>query len=148
MGNKFRDKVVEEDLEAPRPEPEPEVEVEETQRGGRGGVERGQRGGRALRGVTKVLGGDMLGDKVVLRQIPLLLLCLFYLLLLVGNRYRIESLSIEKQAAEERINYLREQRIQMQKQYQQSVKISQIAEDLRETGVGITAGPPYELDED
>ena len=37
MGNKFRDKVVEEDLEAPRPEPEPEVEVEETQRGGREG---------------------------------------------------------------------------------------------------------------
>ena len=46
MGNKFRDKVVEEDLEAPRPESEPEVEVEETQRGGREGVERGQRGGR------------------------------------------------------------------------------------------------------
>ena len=34
----------------------------------------------------------------------------------------------------------------MQKQYQQSVKMSQIAEDLKETGVGITAGPPYEIE--
>lgn len=102
-------------------------------------------GGRAARGIGRVLGGDVLGDKLVLRQIPLVLLCLFYLLLIVGNRYRIESLSREKQATEDRINFLREQRIQMQKQYQQSVKISQIAEDLEGTGVGITAGPPYEI---
>ena len=68
-----------------------------------------------------------------------------YLLLIIGNRYRIESMSRDKAATEERINYLREQRIQMQKQYQQSVKMSQIADDLKETGVGITAGPPYEL---
>ena len=67
------------------------------------------------------------------------------LLLIIGNRYRIENMSRDKAATEERINYLREQRIQMQKQYQQSVKISQIADDLKETGVGITAGPPYEL---
>ena len=49
-------------------------------------------------------------------------------------------------ASMERINDLREQRIQMQKQYQKSVKISQIAEDLRESGVGITSGPPYEIE--
>ena len=91
------------------------------------------------------LGGDVLGDQMVLKQIPLVLLCLFYLLLIVGNRYRVESLSREKAATEERINYLREHRIQMQKQYQQSVKISQIAEELKETGVGITSGPPYEI---
>ena len=100
---------------------------------------------KAARGVGRVLGGDILADKFVLKQIPLLLLCLVYLLLIIGNRYRIENLSHEKLAAEERINFLREQRIQMQKQYQQSVKMSQIAEDLKETGVGITAGPPYEI---
>lgn len=148
MGNKFREKVVEEDLVAPKEEtpreevvsqPEPEAHGDETPR-------RPSRAGKTVRGVAKVLGGDLLGDRMVLKQIPLLLLCLFYLLLIVSNRYRIESLSREKQACEERINFLREHRIQMQKQYQQSVKISQIADDLRERGVGITAGPPYEIE--
>ena len=87
-----------------------------------------------------------MADKWVLKQIPLMLLCLFFLLLLVANRYKVESLSREKLAALERINELREQRIQMQKQYQKSVKISQIAEELSETGVGITSGPPYEIE--
>lgn len=104
------------------------------------------RGDKAARGIGRVLGGDVLADKLVLKQIPLVLLCLFYLLLIVGNRYRVENYSREKAATEERINYLREHRIQMQKQYQQSVKMSQIAEDLKETGVGITSGPPYEIE--
>ena len=155
MGNKFREKVVEEGLEEPKRQPvapvesakEEAVTSEDVQaeaaapapKAGKG------RGAKAARGLASVLGGDILADKLVLKQIPLLLLCLFYLLLIIGNRYRIENLSRELQASEERINYLREQRIQMQKQYQQSVKISQIAEDLKETGVGITAGPPYEI---
>ena len=101
---------------------------------------------KAARGIGRVLGGDVLADKLVLQQIPLVLLCLLYLLLIVGNRYRVETLSREKAATEERINYLREHRIQMQKQYQQSVKISQIAEELGESGVGITNGPPYEIE--
>lgn len=149
MGNKFREKTVEEGLVEPveqdaagsaasGQQQEPEIDT------GRQPSETPAAKGTA-RGIGKVLGGDVLGDKLVLRQIPLLLLCLVYLLLIVGNRYRIESLSREKQATEDRINFLREQRIQMQKQYQQSVKISQIAEDLDGTGVGITAGPPYEI---
>ena len=147
MGNRFREKVTEEGLEEPvlqeekpvaeEPVAEEEPTVAEAPKKGKGG--------RAAKGVAKVLGGDLLADKVVLKQIPLLLLCLLFLLLIVANRYKVESLSREKQASEERINYLREHRIQMQKQYQQSIKISQIAEDLREQGVGITAGPPYEL---
>ncbi len=145
MGNKFREKTVEEDLVAPKPVEAPAPESAEAQPETQSEPARRERGGKALRGVASVLGGDLLGDRMVLRQIPLLLLCLVYLLLIVGNRYRIESFSREKQATEERINYLREQRIQMQKQYQQSVKISQIADDLRDRGVGITAGPPYEL---
>lgn len=156
MGNRFREKVVEEGLEEPRlggAEPhsgteEPMAERQEPQTAAdapRQADASLRRSDRAARGLGKVLGGDVLADKLVLRQIPLVLLCLFYLLLIVGNRYRVESLSLEKAATENRINYLREHRIQMQKQYQQSVKISQIAEDLKETGVGITSGPPYEL---
>ena len=147
MGNKFRDKIVEDDLVAPKVEaPQEPTMQEETVDRQDESVRRVSRVGEAVHGVAKVLGGDLLGDRMVLKQIPLLILCLFYLLLIVGNRYHIESLSREKLAAEERINYLREHRIQMQKQYQQSVKISQIAEDLRDRGVGITAGPPYELE--
>jgi len=156
MGNRFREKVVEEGLEEPRlggAEPhsgteEPMAERQEPQTAADAPRQADaplRRSDRAARGLGKVLGGDVLADKLVLRQIPLVLLCLFYLLLIVGNRYRVESLSLEKAATENRINYLREHRIQMQKQYQQSVKISQIAEDLKETGVGITSGPPYEL---
>ena len=50
-----------------------------------------------------------------------------------------------KAEAQERNNYLREARIELQKRYQESIKISQIAEMLDSTGIGITAGPPYEL---
>lgn len=148
MGNRFRDKEVEEGLKQTQTAVPP-AEAAEGEDSGRQSAqpeEPHRRGSKAVRGVGKVLGGDILADRMVLKQIPLLLLCMFYLLLLVGNRYRIESMSIDKQATEERINYLREQRIQMQKQYQQSVKISQIAEDLKERGIGITAGPPYEID--
>ena len=145
MGNKFREKPAAEEpkvkveepvVETPAPEPAA-AEAPEPRGDGRAA--------KAARGIGRVLGGDILADKLLLRQIPLLLLCLVYLLLIIGNRYRIESMSRDKAATEERINYLREQRIQMQKQYQQSVKMSQIADDLKETGVGITAGPPYEL---
>lgn len=147
MANRFREKPAEEVHEQPVVEEVAESEsVVENESATPESTSEPRTGKRAARGIGRVLGGDILADKLVLRQIPLLVLCLIYLLLVIGNRYRIESLSHEKEAAEERINFLREQRIQMQKQYQQSVKISQIAEDLQETGVGITAGPPYEVE--
>ena len=155
MGNRFREKVVEEGLEAgdlPVAEETPEVQEpsQEPQAPPEAEAPKGRKSRRSdktARGIGKVLGGDVLADRVVLRQIPLVLLCLVYLLMIVGNRYRVERLSREKAATEERINYLREHRIQMQKQYQQSVLISQIAEDLKESGVGITSGPPYEIED-
>ena len=64
---------------------------------------------------------------------------------LVYNRYKVEDLTKAKAEAQERNNYLREARIELQKRYQESIKISQIAEMLDSTGIGITAGPPYEL---
>lgn len=157
MGNRFREKVVEEGLTG---EQESTVQTHNTaapQQMAAGQdpffahdevMERPMReeGGKAAKRVAKVLGGDVLADKMVLRQIPLLLLCLLFLLLLVANRYRVESLSREKMATEERINDLREHRIQMLKHYQENVKISHIADDLKETGVGITNGPPYEIE--
>lgn len=147
MGNRFREKVVEEGLRPDPPAPEPEVQetvpVEEELSSADGGK---RKVGRVARNIGKVLGGDILSDKLVLRQIPLLILCMLYLLLIVANRYKIESLSREKAAVIERITDLREHHIQMQKRYQERVKISQIAEDLGESGIGITSGPPYEIE--
>lgn len=86
----------------------------------------GGRGGRVAKGVAKILGGDILSDKLVLKQIPLLLLCLVFLLLLVANRYQVESLSRKKIKVTEKVNELREQQIMMQKRNQNAVRISQI----------------------
>lgn len=96
-------------------------------------------------GVGDVLGGDVLGKEKVKKQIPLILLLCLFGLILVYNRYRIEDLSRKKQALQEDINYQRQKRIELQKRFQETVKISQIAEMLDSTGIGITAGPPYEL---
>lgn len=100
---------------------------------------------RRRRIVPRLLGGDVLQSRGVLKRIPLLLLLCFYALVLVYSRYRVEDLTKEKIEAQERINYLRETRIELQKRYQETIKISEIAERLDSTGVGITAGPPYEL---
>ncbi len=146
MANKFREKPIEEQP-ATRPEEETKpaaeivVEVQNVTEENESNEE-----SKGAKTVAKVLGGDILADKMVLRQIPLLLLCLACLLVVIANRYHVEKISRDKQDTEVRINFLREHRIQMQKQYQQSIKISQIAEDLSGSGVGITAGPPYEIE--
>ena len=95
--------------------------------------------------LARILGGEVLQSRAVLKQIPLILLLCFYAIVLVYNRYRVEDLTKEKAEAQDRINYLREARIELQKRYQETIKISQIAEMLDSTGIGITAGPPFEL---
>lgn len=95
--------------------------------------------------VSSIFGGDLLQSKFVLRQKWLILLLCAYCLLLVYNRYRVEDLTKGKIEAQDRINFLRESRIELQKRYQETIKISKIAEMLDSTGVGITAGPPFEI---
>lgn len=98
-----------------------------------------------LRSVGDVLGGDVFARGGVWRQIPLMLLILLYGIILVMGRYYVESLSKEKERLTQRVEYLREHRIMMQKGYQQSAKVSQVAEKMEEQGIGLTSGPPYEL---
>lgn len=93
----------------------------------------------------RILGGDILRSKKVQKQLPLVLILCFYGLLLVSNRYQVENLTKKKLAAQDRINFLRESSIDLQRRYQESIKISEIATRLDSTGVGITAGPPFEL---
>ena len=81
--------------------------------------------------LSRILGGEVLQSRAVLRQVPLVVMLCFYAILLVYNRYRVEDLTKERTATQDRITYLREARIE---------------EMLEGTGIGITAGPPYELD--
>ena len=92
-----------------------------------------------------MLGGDMLGSRFVLRQIPLLLMILGGCLLMVKVRYTVETLNKEKDRLQKEVSYLRERRVQMQKQYQESIRISRIDRELDTIGVGLVAGPPFEL---
>lgn len=94
-----------------------------------------------------LIGGDVLRSRTVLDQIPLLVLILLMCLATVYNRYRVEALTREKVQLEERVSYLREQRVQMQRLYQESIRISRIDQVLDTVGVGLVAGPPYEIRE-
>lgn len=88
-----------------------------------------------------------LSGKVLLKYVPWMMMVVACLLLLIYNRYRIEDLVKEKNETQERIKYLREHKIQMQKKYQESTKISKIAEELDTLGIGLLSGPPYEIAE-
>ena len=103
------------------------------------------RGPKKRKWLPRLLGGEVLQSRLVLKQLPLILLICVYAIVLVYNRYKVETLTAEKQEVQQRINCLREACIDLQKRYQETVKISQIAEMLDSTGVGITAGHPYEL---
>ena len=95
--------------------------------------------------LANLIGGEMLQNAKVLKYWPLIVMIGVYAIILVSVRYKVEDLTKEKLATQERINCLRETRIELQKRYQETIKISQIASLLDSTGVGITAGPPYEI---
>ncbi len=95
--------------------------------------------------LARFLGGDVLESRIVLRQIPLVLTIVAMCLVLVAVRYRVESLTKEKAELKRRVDYMREVRVQMRRQYQESIRISRIDRDLDTIGVGLVAGPPYEL---
>ena len=144
MANKFREKPIE-DVVPPTPpkrKETPAAPVEPVEHEEKEHVKLG----KAERTLSHLLGGDALADTFVLRQIPLVLLCLVCFLLVVANRYNVEKIIKDKNETTEQISRLREKRIEMQKQYQQGVKISRISEVLEESGVGIIAGPPYEIE--
>jgi len=137
MQQRTRQKQKQEPEPEVQPTPPPAAEEDEEQQ---------PKIGKAGRVVARVLGGEILADKVVLKQWKVVLLVLVCFLIVVANRYYVEGISRDRDETRQNIKYLREYRVQMQKRYQQSVKISQIAEDLQERGVGITAGPPFEIE--
>ena len=88
-------------------------------------------GNRKRSSLAQVLGGDMLGSHFVLKMVAI--------------RYRVESLNKQKDRMKKEVSYLHEHRVQMQKQYQESIRISRIDRELDTVGVGLVAGPPFEL---
>jgi hypothetical protein len=152
-GNRFRETpIIEKPVEVtPPPAPSTEETVQETaptkqtvaqEKSGKQGTKLG----KTEQALSHVIGGDILADRFVIKQIPLVLVILLCFLAVVANRYNVEKIIKDKAATEENIARLRERRIEIQKQYQQGVKISHIAEVLQGSGVGITAGPPYVIE--
>ncbi len=151
MANKFREKPVE---EKPMPQRQPQKPVVETPQEPVpeqpaepvATAKEKVKLGKTERTLSKVLAGDMLAKDFAIRQIPLVLLCVGCFMLMVANRYNVEKIIKDRKQTEETIARLREKRIEMQVQYQQAVRISNIADMLQGSEVGITAGPPFEIE--
>ena len=93
----------------------------------------------------RLMRGDILGSSYLRHQLGLIIMIVVCLIIIVAMRYKVESLQKERIAVQDRIGVLREHKIQMQKKYQESVKISRIEEKLDTIGVGLISGPPYEI---
>lgn len=104
--------------------------------------ESGTKGNRSIRDLLK---HNKITRRGLRRYVPWIFMLIMCFAVLIFNRYRIEDLVKEKNDTQERIKYLREHRIQMQKVYQESTKISKIAEELDTLGIGLLSGPPYEI---
>ena len=97
------------------------------------------------RSIRELLRNNKITRRGLRRYVPWIFMVVMCFAVLIFNRYRLEDLVKEKNDTEERIKYLREHRIQMQKIYQESTKISKIAEELDTLGIGLLSGPPYEM---
>ncbi|MBO4752845.1 MAG: hypothetical protein J5526_08930 [Bacteroidales bacterium] len=127
----------EEKAEEPKKE---EIRAERTEDKKEQQEESATKGKRTVRGLLKNI-----TSKGLRRYVPWIFMVVMCFVVLIFNRYRLEDLVKEKNDTEERIKYLREHRIQMQKIYQESTKISKIAEELDTLGIGLLSGPPYEM---
>lgn len=93
----------------------------------------------------QILGGDVLESEFFTNQLFLLFIILVLCLIMVSMRYQVENLNKEKENLQKELSYMHEQRVQMQKQYQESIRISRIDKELDTLDIGLVAGPPYEL---
>ena len=149
MGNTFREKIVEEGLTEPQQEPQQPTEGARNSKGEASGTATSTPKPKSKKPsknyIGKFLGGEFLKGSWVKQSVPFLAIIVAFWLLAVSNRYRVEKLTKEKIKVEDNIKYIREKRLQTQKEYQESVKISRIANELDSVGVGLIAGPPYEI---
>lgn len=101
--------------------------------------------GGATRGLLNILNGGIVNSRIIKKQKYLILLIVLYSMVLIAERYWVESLTREKLAQTEQVKYMEERKIQIQRQYQETIKLSRIAETLDTIGVGIYPGAPIEI---
>lgn len=149
MANSFREKRLVDDVEEPVDFPSIWGKKEESEEEAQTAEENSEspRSQEANKLFSKILGGDIILSKWVLSHWRLWVLIMLYIMVAVFIRYRIENLSREKIKVEKNIDLLKEQQIQMQREYQDCIKISRISEMLDTFGIGLIAGPPYELND-
>lgn len=104
-----------------------------------------EKGKKKTSWMRQVFGGEMLMTRKALRQIPLVMLIIFFCILMVSNRYTMENLRKEIVQTRKEIDELSMQQIQLKSQYQQSIKISTIANSLDSAGVSLVTEPPLTL---
>ena len=90
-------------------------------------------------------GGKPITAKTLIEWIPCILLMGGLAIVLVWQRYNIEKLSKEKEAATEKINMIKEKQLEMQKAYHQSIMISRIMEEMDSCGKKMHVEPPYKI---
>lgn len=73
------------------------------------------------------------------------MLILLFCIAIVSNRYTMENLRKEIIQTRKEIDELSMQQIQLKSQYQQSIKISTIANSLDSAGVKLVTEPPLTL---
>ncbi|MBP5536421.1 MAG: hypothetical protein J6X62_06470 [Bacteroidales bacterium] len=99
--------------------------------------------GQRIRGLVNH--GQPITSKTLMNWLPCIIFIAILCLLLVWHRYYVEQLSKERKAATERINMLKERQTDIQKESQQSVKISKILEEMDTLGQPMQVAPPYIL---
>ena len=95
----------------------------------------------------RLLGGEVFTSRKALHQSPLILLIVVCAILMVSNRYTVEKLRKEVVSTQKRIDELSLEQIQMKSKYQQSIKISSIAQTLDTIGIHLITEPPFTLQE-
>lgn len=96
-------------------------------------------------GVIDIIGGRILVKKSVLSQIPLLIMIVVYSISMVANRYYIEQTSIEIKDLQKEIDELQIRKIQVECDYVNMIKISEMSKRLESKGIQQSTDRPSKV---
>ncbi len=96
-------------------------------------------------GVIDIIGGRILVKKSVLSQIPLLIMIVIYSISMVANRYYIEQTSIEIKDLQKEIDELQIRKIQVECDYVNMIKISEMSKRLESKGIQQSTDRPSKV---
>ena len=96
-------------------------------------------------GVIDIIGGRILVKKSVLSQIQLLIMIVIYSISMVANRYYIEQTSIEIKDLQKEIDELQIRKIQVECDYVNMIKISEMSKRLESKGIQQSTDRPSKV---